>query len=569
MSDPHHRPAPVPRPPRPSCPLARPAVLAFVALATGACGERAEIWDRPWDVRGPVPLLEQVAWLDAAREDLVTVGPEGTADGRFSFDVVRQPVGRNPAFLVSSVDRRRALVVTHGTLGGAGLEEEEPRLYDLDPAGEEPPQTYSLRSPFDALALSADGKWALAYFAGAAAVNPNLTAVVRLDRDPGASNPTLRSIRPYGSRPLAVHFLEDLVIGERPRQLALVFSEGYVTLFDIEHLDRRDTTVFLSAREETGAVAPAGMVVAEGDAADPEGAAPYVFLRVPWEPDVYALNLKEDPEREDESENDFQPVVNVIPLPAAPSDFAVFDGAGGKTLLAVSPAGTAGAAAVLDPRTTSTWTVTLDARATAVRVFDGVPADDGDTQQVALLWAAGDASETRAGFLVLDNVEERLHRNLQTVDVGAPVLQVIPTGDPLRVLLVHDSWEGSVSILDVAERTVQRLGVDVVPDLWAMDPGGRSFFFTAEGRSGLFSLALDVGLPQEIRLDAEPSRLFVLPTSGGEALVIDHGWETGYVTVLPLDDPDRDRASSLQGFLAAGALDVDAGRYPAAEEVEQ
>ena len=564
------RPFPCPRPVPPSCPLRAPAALLLLGLALGACGGQAELYDREWDVRGPVPLAGHLAYVDAALEDLVTVRADARSGGGFDFQVVRQPIGHAPALLMRSADGSRALVVTHGTLGGSGYEEQEERLYVLDPTGVQDPSIFPLRSPFDTLALSDDGQWAIAHFAGEDAVNPNELAVVRLQDAPGEDNPVLLPLRTYGSRPLGVRYLPDLTIGDRDRQLALIFSERYVTFIDLEHLDRRVTTVFVSARASTDIVRPVAAAVAAGDATDPEGAEPYVFLRAPGIAEVYALNLQDNPSPAEADQNDFSPTVNEIPIPAPPDDFEVFDGAEGKALLAVHAGGSTPGATIVDPRTTATWTVQLDAPATAAQLFPAVPTRDG-MRQLALLWSAGNPYETRAGFLILDGVEERLRRNLETIDLGAPVVDVLPTGDPLRVLLVHNVYSGSLSILDVADRTVQRLGVDVRSDVLATHPDGDAFFFAAPDPTAISQLTLETGHAEELRLDAEPVRLFALPgvsdsrRTRGRALVVDHSWNSGYLTALPLDAPDRDAASSLQGFLAGGLLDVDTGRYPAAE----
>jgi hypothetical protein len=225
---------------------------------------------------------------------------------------------------------------------------------------------------------------------------------------------------------------------------------------------------------------------------------------------------------------------------------------------------------VVDPRTTAAWNVQLDASATRVQVFPEVDTRDG-LRQLALLWSPATAGQTRAGFLVLDEIQTRLRRNLETIDLGAPVQQVLPTGDPARVLLVHNIYAGSLSILDVSDRTVEPLGVEVSSGVLATHPQGRAFFFAAPGRDAISELRLDTGHAEELRLDAAPTGLYALPgrnaggTLRGRALLVDHGWSSGYLTALPLDAPDRDAATSLQGFLADGFLDIDAGRYPAEE----
>jgi hypothetical protein len=215
--------------------------------------------------------------------------------------------------------------------------------------------------------------------------------------------------------------------------------------------------------------------------------------------------------------------------------------------------------------------VDLEVRATALRVVRFVE-PGAAARQVALLWNAADAYETRGAFLDLEGVEERLGRNLETVDFGAPVRSVLPTGDPLRLLLLHGTGAAGVSLLDVADRTVQPLGVTLRGSAWAMHPDGRSLFVAADEGYGLSAFALATRHAETVRLDAAPARVFALPgyeddrgVRRGEALLVDHGWASGYLTALPLAAPARAGASSIQGFLAEGLLDVDPGRYPGTE----
>lgn len=550
---------------------------ACVAGAAAACGDRAAIHEADWDVQGPVPLAGHVAYLDRTREEVVTVRAKETAT-RFAFEVVRQRVGRNPAFLLASADGTRALVVTRGTLGGPGLAEQEERLYRIDPAGREAPVEYSLRSPFDRISLSDDGRWAVAWFGHADAVNPNQMAVVRLDR--AGESPTLRALRSYGGRPLSVHLLTDLPVGGVPRQIALTLSENYATMFDLENLQRRDTTIRL-IDPRSGAsprVIPEDAVVAKEHVSGSADETPYVFLRAQGVADVYALAIFPSPSAADD-QNDFRPVVNQVSVAGVPEDFVVFTraGAGGERpqvrLLVVAGSGwRSSVVSIVDPRTANRWDVPLETSATRVLLF-AFTDRAGNARKIAFLWdATRGGVETRGSFLDLENVETRRTLNLEVLDLGSTVDAVIPTANPVKLLLVHGGIS-RVSVLNVAERTVDRIGTMVSVDLSAMHPDGTALFFAGTGTasSRISALDLEVRHAQDVRLDAPVNRLLALPgdpdlrTRDGRALLVDHGWASGYVTALPLDQPHRARASSIQGFLAQGALDIDTEHYEGTE----
>src|SRR5688500_9150424 len=131
------------------------------ALVAGCAAERDPAFDRPRQITGPVPLKEQVAYVDGALDRVVLIDLAEAAPR-----VAAVPVGRRPIWASPTLDRDRLLVITRGEEALArGQVDEEPALWNIDVTdASAAPARYAIGSPFDRLAVSADGTLAIAHF---------------------------------------------------------------------------------------------------------------------------------------------------------------------------------------------------------------------------------------------------------------------------------------------------------------------------------------------------------------------------------------------------------------------
>src|SRR5262245_41152185 len=180
-------------------------LLILIALASGCWDdERLIAWDRPRTVLGPIPLKTQVAYVDSALDRVTLLE---LADDRPSITAL--PIGRRALYAAPSLDRHKLFVITRGEEAIHKGEIDQPPMFwvidtqhtDVAPIG------YAVGSPFDRIAVSPDGRIAIAYFSAAGPDsdgffrNPNELAIVDLDQPPGDTNPTLKTIRSFGSVP--------------------------------------------------------------------------------------------------------------------------------------------------------------------------------------------------------------------------------------------------------------------------------------------------------------------------------------------------------------------------------
>jgi hypothetical protein len=151
-------------------------------------------------------------------------------------------VGTDPVLVQARNDgatpRGEALVLSRGARGDLGVDPEPGSLTAIPSAGAA--RRYALGSPFNALSQTDDGRYAMAYFrpqsaSGRLLYNPNEVAVVDLDAPPSSTNPTPRTVRSFGGVPNSVVFSPGIEIGGVSRRFAVVLSDAYVTLLDLDH----------------------------------------------------------------------------------------------------------------------------------------------------------------------------------------------------------------------------------------------------------------------------------------------------------------------------------------------
>src|SRR5678816_3429353 len=187
-------------------PIAAFAVAASVALGLGACwsDDRPIHWERQRTLLGPIPLKAQVAYVDSAldRVVLVDVGSDAPV-------VAHARIGRRAQYAVPSASRHQLFVLTRGEQAiHQGEIDEPPKLWVVEAQHPGTAVAYEIGSPFDRIAVSPDGKLAVAYYsaggmdADGVFRNPNELAIIDLESPPSETNPALETIRSFGSVPV-------------------------------------------------------------------------------------------------------------------------------------------------------------------------------------------------------------------------------------------------------------------------------------------------------------------------------------------------------------------------------
>jgi hypothetical protein len=495
-------------------------------------------------VLGPIPLKTQVAYVDSALDRVTLVDLDGDTP-----KVSGRKIGRRAIHATPSLDRHFLYVITRGEEAiKRGQIDEPPQLWSVDTQfADAAPVAYAIGSPFDRIAVSPDNGIAIAYFSAAGPDaagffrNPNELAVIDLTRPPGDDNPTLKTIRSFGSVPEGVVLSPPMIVpgaaDGAARTFAFILSSNNLTVLDAAHPGRRE----ISIRLDLGgpAVIPREIVFA------PKTASAYV--RSDGARDVLQVLLEGVVPATDQG-NDYRPQLAELGAGGGPTDIAVYDDANNRRyILAATP--NTSEVVVIDADTAQFRAVTLADPIDRILLF---PAG-GDVPPHKALFASIGAKLGRVHVLDLEHINDPLTQaSIRRITLDKPVRDVVPVPGRDLAMLVHDDERTVLGLLDMAtESTSPLLGVGKL-DSYDFSPDGSYLIGATNTVARVGFIALDNLHPTDFRLDDAPAR--VLSTQNGK-IFVDHGDPLGHATIIPSPTATRAEALVLEGFLTANLLD--------------
>ncbi len=524
--------------------------LLATAVVLGACGaDRPPALDRDRVLLGPLPLKRQLAWIDSALDRVVAI--DAGDQGNPAIHAWR--IGRRPVFAAPAPDGEHVLVVTRGEEALArGQVDENPKLWSVDVSvPNSNPVAYEVSSPFDRIAVSTDSGIAVAYFSEAGPDaegffrNPNELAFIDLTKPPSDTNPTIKTIRSFGSAPTGVVLSPRMAIpgaaDPSERIFAFILARNILSVVDASHPERDEVSIRLDGAGSN--VLPRELVFAPNTAT--------AYMRSDGARDVLELVLNNDPPATDAvTENDYRPVLAELGAGGAPSDIAVFDNAAGiRYVLAATPASRE--IVIIDADTAQFRKVATPDPIDRIIIFPG-----GDEPAATAVLAQIGAPMPRVHALSLVDVADPLARlDLQTIDVGEPVRDLSPVPGRNLAMMVHDDNRTVLGMLDVTIGSVSPLQGIGRLDTYAFTPAGDFLVGTTNNVPRVGMLELSNLHPTDLRLDYPPRQVYALANG---ALIIDHGDPFGRATVVPSTASERRDAHVLSGFLLANVLDQEA-----------
>lgn len=518
------------------------SVALSLAVALGACADRDARYELSMRTLAPVAAGNALVYVQPALARATVV------DLSQPSPVVRQvAVGGDPALVQPRVAHDEALVLSRGQRGSAGVAPTPASLTAVTASGAT--RRWTLGSPFNALSQNGDGRYVMAYFnnsasAGRLLFNPNEVAIVDLDRAAATGNPVVRTVRSFGGVPNGVVFSPTMTVAGEPRTLAVVLSDAYVTLLDLNHPERSEITVRLTLPEDARAIAPAQVVFDTDNAT--------MYLRADQSNDLYVLRLL-TVTPESATANDFRPSLNQLAAGVRPADLALFGEATARKLLVVSPGSRD--ARVIDTVANTTTVVPLDAVANRVLLFNGPSPRSATPELRALLYSTRGVGSA-VSFVELADIESRRSQNVETLQLGRVINQALPLPERGVVMFGHPtSSTGSLSLLDLGRRTAAPIFSEVALENARFDDDRQALWVAPPTGERLGYVELTNFRPGEIRLDAPITD--VIPVSGGTSrrVVALHDAADGWITVVDGTDVTRERSRSLRGFLLTGLLD--------------
>ena len=518
------------------------AITALLAAASCAWEDDRSIrWDRDRAILGPVPLKTNIAYIDSAL-DRVTLLDLAESTTR----ITTKDIGRRAIHAVPSPDRHHLFVITRGEEAIHHGEIDQPPQFwalDTDPANDA--VAYAIGSPFDRVAVSPDNSIAICYFSAAGPDaagffrNPNELAVIDLNQPPSDTNPTLKTIRSFGSVPEGITLSPPMTVPgtSEARTFAFILSSNNMTILDVSHPDRRE----ISIRLDLGGapVIPKEVVFA------PKTASAYV--RSENARDVLQVILETVPSAAPGS-NDFRPVLAELGAGGGPTDIAVYDDASGQRyILAATP--NTKEIVVIDADTAQFRSVPVADPIDRILLFP----TGGDVPPHKALFASIASKTKRVYVLDLENITDPLTQaGLRPIALDKSISDVVPVPGRDLAMLVHDDNRTVLGLLDMeTESTSPMLGLGKL-DTYDFSPTGTHLIGATPSISRVGFVALDNLHPTDFRLDDPPAR--VLSTQNGK-IFVDHGDPLGHATIIPSTSASREDATVLAGFLTINLLD--------------
>jgi hypothetical protein len=523
--------------------ITRTVSLLLITCAT-ACGTRNGGIDDPISLLdNPVALNDHIVLVDdeGDRAFILGVMPSGPSA---SPQIVELP--HDPRTATRRNGANEALILSMGRRATSHESAQPAVLTALSSSGKT--RRYELgENPFDTLKQSDDGRYVFLFKdANTERLldNPNEVAIIDLSKPPGKTSINLRTLRSFGDSPSTVVFAPSMNIVGEDRRLAVVLSNTNVTLIDLDHLDRLETTVQLSRAPGQSPVKPEQVLF------NPERSE--IYVRGGGSNDIFVFSLTaRAPEASDAAEskphNDFRPSIDQLGVGGQPTDMALYATKDGTRLLVLS--GEAQQAAIVDAATSQITTVDLPVVARSLLLFKASsPRGDANSQRAMLYQPSG----TSVVFLDLADLEQRGSRNVEVLELSASIEKLVPIVDQQRLLVIHAGIEG-VSLIDLAGRTVSPITSNVALDNATFDPARLRLWVGPTDQNYVGWLDLSTGDTQELLLDEAIGTLVPMLSVGKIAVL--HQSDVGHLTVLDAAKPRRDTAHSVRGFLVADLLE--------------
>lgn len=472
----------------------------------------------------PQALDDHAVWIDQQNDQALYLDVTATRPEPVLEAVAIEP---GPISLTRRNEHDELLLLSLGASRGSGSV-----LTLLNESGVA--RRVELGTRFDTLIQSDDGRFVFARVRGGTddvLFNPNEVAIVDLDQT-GSDAVTQRTLRSTGAGAQQVIFSPIMRIAGEDRRLAVVLSSSQAALLDLNYPERPEFTVELTQNADVGL----NQVRFSADEQK-------IYLLGSNSNDIYVITLlPADANRE----NDFEPSLNTLGIGARPTDMTLYGAGSASRLLAVGGAD----ALVIEAGSNRITRIPLGISAQRLHLFSSTAPFDSAVEERALIYGVGDQV---VAFLDLEQVEERTTRNVETLNLGAPIASLRVLGETL-VLVLHQNR--GLSLLDLEERTVSPITatVDTSSTLPSLDLN--RLWVGASGSQVLAYLDLEDFHPSQVELGAPIEQVLLFTRGKSKRVLVVHPSSLGRVTILDAERPERvEDAVMLEGFFAEGVLD--------------
>jgi len=536
-------------------------LLALAPLA-GCDSSNPSFWQPRNSLLPLVALDDQVAYVEMNSHTAFLLNPADT-----SSKPRMVPVGKYPVAAVKHSGSNQMLVLSQGDSGSASVKGIPAQLGIIDAKASVDPIAYTLAGRFDGLAQSADGRFLVLYHTSSTQnasdtglFNPNEMTIVDFKTPPSPTVPIpTKSIRSLGGVPTRIEFSPPYPFAAGSRALAVVLSQNYVTILDLDHPERTEVSVPLCPQSSGCTYSPDQIVFDPGNK--------NIYVRAGNAKDIFQITLTDlwpSLPAAGSVDNDFHASLSMLSVGANPAGMILY-GSGKEARLAVlAPANKS--LVIIDPNTSHSLTVPTSIPATAI-----VPFTDLDTVgtlknramlvdtlygSTSVLFADLQQVETTGGLAISDSPLRGAASDVwPLVDQGIAVLVLGKSRSITAFTVVEFATRKFIDITAGETFSSPTLEARNPSRLWGVDSGTKLSFVNLVAREGEAALApsfvwLDQNITSIQALDAKSSdghRYLVVGQSDPDNI--------GNLTFLDADKPDRATARTAYGFLFSNYLE--------------
>jgi hypothetical protein len=550
---------------------ARIALALVVATALAACGSRPGYWDGSSPAYNVTSygLDQGVALVDPTNHRLTFLTPlpdEGLSAQHVS-------IAHNPVATVVSPDQQGLFVLAAGDWPRHTTADQWPSLTRIaqGPSSGTTPGAltstqYWMTEPLQNLAVDPAQHWAVAYAGAQTNFVQNVSEVVLFDLTaaPNPStpsgtpdstkslNPVTRTLRAFGGIPQELTFTGPLALSAGVmRHLLIMRTDVDITLVDVDDAfpvggatAPAEITVRLTSTTDGTMVTPAAVLPYPGDANGPARLA----IRAANDTNIFTLVLGSS-----------TPTINLTDVGGVPTDIAFVKtdatSDGGLRVAALVPS--AMKAVLVEPDTSLTTTVSLNAAYSRLSLVTQALANPPPSVDVALLWGAPSASTFGAELWTLGDAVGTPYRSVQGVNVSQAIQDVedVPGNAQLKVLAVSGGNE--FVVLNLVSQTASPLETTESASMIIAPDGGRMWVFTPGGTDLAaidFSDLNPVRLSTDLPIDAvyDVARIDSTATTPKRSLVAIHKQGSVGATVFDALNPDPVTSRRADALLLEG-----------------
>jgi len=552
--------------------------LALAPLA--GCNGNTNFWLPRNDLLPMVALDDRVAFVETSSQTAFLLDP---ADP--SLTPRQVPVGKAP---IAAVKRNGAnnqlLVLTKGDRGSAKVKEVPAELDVIDAVPPTPPASplppLGLTGRFDGLAQSDDGRFLVLYHTPAsqsqndtALFNPNEMTLIdfKPPENPAVPKVTPKTIRSMGGVPNLILFSPSYTFTLGGRTLAVVLSQNYVTILDLDNPGHTEISVPLCPQPSGCSLTPVDAVF------DPDNL--NIYVRANGAKDIYQIKLTDlaaGGQTPTAPANDFLASLSMLAVGSTAADMALYGVGKDNTHLAVAAAD-AKSLVIIDPSTSSTVSIATSIPVSRIIPFIRPALSTTDTPRQQALLVDLLRGSTSVIFADLEEVQTTGGLPLSDYSLAAAASEAhlfLHQGlDQNFVVLVADRFSGSaaLTVVDLASRSFSTFDAGSALALPTFETRNPSRLWSADSGAGLFHLnlvdranggaRLTTG---ETWLDQDIVAVSPLAVSSTERksdltryLVVSHYDQDGIgnLTFLDAENPDRANARTAYGFLLSNYLE--------------